>query len=429
MSNNGNSGGGGGGGGIHRAPSLRQLVWDDRDHWAVVTRLNGSVWPRVLWPFCAVNLANAALVFYLRRYCHVDLTSDSTGHRYLAMVMTFLVVTRVRITYDNYMAQSAAIQECCAATRELVQAACVLTMADATAQQWRHDVAAKTIRLLAATVQVLDFRSHVYADRLTTVPEHLKVSNLCEVNMGSILRLEPEVFDAGISGQTTADDRSRDSVSPMKLLEQACRAPVVLAYQLRRQLLLHRTAPQYPDGGPPGGENGGAAAFLQPGTEELVLLDFVAAYLRAYGVLEKHMTTVGKLRYIRASRDRNTILAFIIRCAHVAFLLFVFSFWTAAAVSAGANDQDVPVRVDLHPPLLHALPQPGDAAADHGARLPHDVRLCRPRIRRHGARRLLRRRPERPRRRGAGGAVQRGLLRGHMQGRRPRLGPALARHH
>ena len=76
------------------SPMLRVLTWDDRNHWAVLTQLHGSVWPRVL-PLCLVNALLCLVLHHLEGLSdHWDVYLRPEGHKYMAMVMSFLVVTR-----------------------------------------------------------------------------------------------------------------------------------------------------------------------------------------------------------------------------------------------------------------------------------------------------------------------------------------------
>lgn len=78
--------------------AIRSLIYDDSSHYKVVTQLYGSVWPKVL-PICIVNALLTAGVWLLKRH-GIDITSDPSGHKYMATLMSFLVVTRVKVCYS-----------------------------------------------------------------------------------------------------------------------------------------------------------------------------------------------------------------------------------------------------------------------------------------------------------------------------------------
>jgi len=65
---------------------IRQLMWDDKSHFVVLTQLYGSVWPQVL-PFCLVNCFITFVIYSLKHRHIIDLTSDPSGHKYMAIMM------------------------------------------------------------------------------------------------------------------------------------------------------------------------------------------------------------------------------------------------------------------------------------------------------------------------------------------------------
>ena len=244
---------------------IRVLNYDDDSHWKVLTQSYGSVWPRVL-PYCLANVALTAVVYYLKHFAIVDLTSDPLGSRYLSLLMSFLVVTRVKITYDNYMWNARCLSQAFQAIRDLVQWTCVLTMSDtsAKAKQWRHDVAYAAIVLLRVTVAVLEFRSNPdqvpwQVPELPATPENR-----------SFLYLNKDVDDP--LGHLAPEERTS--------LDEAYRAPVALAHQLRQQIMKQRDGHWLKPG-----------TFSHPCNEELRLLDFCGAFLKQFSGLKIHMTT------------------------------------------------------------------------------------------------------------------------------------------
>lgn len=246
----------------------RQLTWDERDHIKVVTQLHGSVWPRV-WPFCVGNLLVQALVYLLKQQ-NLDVSASKTGHLYMGMVMSFLVVTRVKITYDRYMADSTALQEIYKCVREIVSWTCHITGSDKEAQQWRHDVALATLELLDNTMLVLDFRSRIYVDRLDKIPDTLNVHKAKRSH-----RRSPSEGLRMSQSHYFPEHR----LMAAHLLTEACRSPVHAAWKVREVLMQQRHGLLKPN------------TLRHPCNEELRWLDFVGDYLKAFSVLENHMTT------------------------------------------------------------------------------------------------------------------------------------------
>lgn len=286
-----------------RKLSLRQLTWEDDNHLEVLTQLNGSVWPRVL-PFCLFNVCLTVIIYYLKHYNIVDLSTAPTGHHYMAMVMSFLVVTRVKISYDQYMSQSACLTACYEAVRELVQYSCLITASDKAAAPYRHDVAAASIHLLAVTMQVLEFRSSLYQHQNTKdlkVPEYLKNytgKDIPEQQTNGYGSAIPAIHASSNGKQVLASNSQEEmtaliepkpSPSRMHKLEQCCRVPIILAQELRMEIMKHRLLLDNDQQQVVWIQDG---TFLHPCNEEMKCLDMVAAYLKGYSGLVKYMTTV-----------------------------------------------------------------------------------------------------------------------------------------
>lgn len=270
------------------ATSLRQLDWDEKNTLAILTQLNGSVWPRV-WVFGVVNVLLTFTVYILRKHEIIDLTSRSvTGHRYMVMVMSFLVVTRVKVTYDRYMADSAALQDCFRTCRELVNFVCHLTKDGSLGPQYRHDVSMQMLKLVAITVQVLDFRTRVYEGKVTELPSTLEVFTDVEI--------KPDLSSSGRSPRTKKNPKKNRSMStadlkidsfelsnissvrPLELLSEACRAPIHSGYDVAAAIMLNQRAK--------------GTVWRHPCNEETRLLGILEDYIKAFHVLEMHMTTV-----------------------------------------------------------------------------------------------------------------------------------------
>ena len=184
---------------------LRQLKWDESNHFSIITQLHGSVIPKVV-PFCIVNSLWAAVLYELKKRDIIDLTSSPSGHKYLAVIMSFLLVSRVKIMYDRYMHSATAMTECFRACREMVQYAVALSKTDMSdrAKQWRHDVAHAVIVMLRVTAAVLEFQSNP-----SQVPWALDdIHHHHTVEMQDTLFLSP--FAAAAIGDDTEDDEEDD---------------------------------------------------------------------------------------------------------------------------------------------------------------------------------------------------------------------------
>jgi len=101
-------------------------TFDDRNHFRILCRLKGSVWPEVI-PYCLTNTASAAVLWYSfnKRGLHFDISQDANG--YMASLLSFLVVSRVRMIYNQSMFSRDRLTNLCKSCEELVQTAALLT--------------------------------------------------------------------------------------------------------------------------------------------------------------------------------------------------------------------------------------------------------------------------------------------------------------
>lgn len=306
---------------IGSATSLRQLEWDEKNNLQILLQLNGSVWPRV-WVFGVVNVLLTFAVYLLRKLDIIDLTSRSVlGHRYMVMVMSFLVVTRVKVTYDRYMADSAALQEIFRSCRELVNFVCLLTKDHGTlGPQYRHNVSLEMLKLVAITVQVLDFRTRVYEGKVKEIPSTLQVFSDAEISpSSSSTGRSPRNKKQKNRSLSTADlkidcpEPSKiSSVRPLELLSQACRAPILGSCDVAAAIMLDQQAK--------------GTVWRHPCNEELRLLSILDDYLRAFHVLEIHMTTVrNSTKSVYHSRQCKPIPFPLVQMTKTFLFVWIFS--------------------------------------------------------------------------------------------------------
>jgi hypothetical protein len=150
---------------------VRRVHFDPEHHMSVLFQMHGSVWPSV-FPFCCANVLIALGVMYLRTHQDMDLTFPSTGHTFMSIMVSFLVVTRNSITYARFMAAGEHLSTSYRTCRELMQHVCVLTMHDTSpgAQKWRQNVAYRTILLLRVTMAAIEVRSFLSPNLF--IPSH-----------------------------------------------------------------------------------------------------------------------------------------------------------------------------------------------------------------------------------------------------------------
>ena len=142
----------------HRPSST--VEYDGDNHLQVLFQMHGSVWNRVL-PWCLAACFESALIIWLRTK-GIDITvTNPTGHNFMSLLVSFLLVTRATITYNRFMEARQHLSELYQSSREVVQYSCVLTATNTSqeAVKWREDVAYKTLICLRMASAAVEFRS------------------------------------------------------------------------------------------------------------------------------------------------------------------------------------------------------------------------------------------------------------------------------
>ena len=73
-----------------------------RNHFAVIFKLQGSVWPKV-FPFCLFNVLVTAGVYFLLEHTGIDLTfNGGLGYTFISTVVSFFVISNLGSTYGRF---------------------------------------------------------------------------------------------------------------------------------------------------------------------------------------------------------------------------------------------------------------------------------------------------------------------------------------
>ena len=241
----------------------RSLIWDDSSHWKILTQMYGSVWPRVL-PYCLINMGSTWALSYLKHFRGQDWTMDPSGHKYASTLMAFLLVSRLSITLRRYMENSMHLHKLLRSCRDLVATACLVTAQETSrrAKQWRQDVAFGALIVLRVAVAVLQFRSNPsqHPWRLPEVAlEFEEESTICSFHdvvkqdhvrsHRSMRRMQDgneyddDLFEITSNGSSAGLFKARLAHvqdDERKEMEEMCRAPYVLAFNVRADLMKHR---------------------------------------------------------------------------------------------------------------------------------------------------------------------------------------------
>lgn len=249
-----------------RKRAIKRVYFDSSNHFSVLFQMYGSVWPRVL-PYCFVNVLITYGVAYLKK-TGIDITIASNGHTFMSVLVSFLIVARTQITYARFMEARGYLQDTYRACRDLIHTCSLLTCHDTCegAKQWRQDVAYRTILLLRITMAALEFQSN------------------------SVNAME---FVEGSSGRINTEDATRSESKKRygnwnhgkrDLSDENFRAPIVLAYNLRSEIMKQR------QGGYLEQKRKDTKTFMHV-NEELKVLGMVSNYVSAFHGLKKLITT------------------------------------------------------------------------------------------------------------------------------------------
>jgi hypothetical protein len=195
---------------------------------------------------------------------------------------------------------------------------CVLTQDDVTegARVWRHNVAYRTILLLRVAMAAIEYESqHKSAWEIPELLDDDKDEVRETIMMSSAAPNRASVVASGVESQTLLrpdtppGDSSTPRLSPAfahgarTLQEESLRAPLILAFNLRKEIMAQRSG-----------------AFLENPfrhvNEELKLLDCVGDFVKGFHGLQKLVTTpvpfplVQMARtYVRESMSHFTLLS------------------------------------------------------------------------------------------------------------------------
>jgi predicted membrane chloride channel (bestrophin family) len=271
------------------------VQYRDRDHFGVVTQMYGSVWKNVI-PFCIFNAAWCFVIDYFHGSDIVDLNIPSSGHSFLSILLSFLVVARVQFTYARFMEARGYLGGCFNNFRELYQCVAVLTENSKSmqAKKWREKVALHLVATVRVMVAAVEFSSHGQ-DPYDTVPAEFHPKELTEFSKLSS-KENNEYF------QRTSRDK-------------ALRSPLVLASTLR-QLLLEPL------------RSGCLESDLLP-PEKLKLLGFVTNFCQSVHGLNKLITTPFSFPLVQMSR---TILFFWVFTLPMAIMTDTAVRWQIAII-------------------------------------------------------------------------------------------------
>jgi predicted membrane chloride channel (bestrophin family) len=295
----------------------RDVEYNGDDHFNVMVQMYGSVWPKV-FPWCVVIAGFTAAIYYLRQYNIVDLTIQSqSGHGFMSILVSFLVVTRTTITYHRFMEARGHLADLYRSSQELVQYTCIYTLPDKgdKAKQWRQDVAYRTIITLRMATAAVEFRAHgINAWEALPDEEHM----ITPLILPSVVTDEQEEKEE--IQPCDADRRNRESIrnykprtdhsyflrdlshGPRTLMDENMRAPIVWAYNLREKIVEIRPDPTI------------LPVHPMHANEVLKLNGFVSEFVTAFHGLKKLVTTPFPFPLVQMTRTFLFFWIFSLPC-------------------------------------------------------------------------------------------------------------------
>lgn len=143
-----------------RLRKKKKVTYDTASHLSVLFQTYGSVWGTI-FPYCIANVLITLFVYCLRGYGGIDITIHSTGHKFLAVLVSFFIIGSAQITLNRYMVARAHLQQVHQSAIDLVSMSSLLTFHDksSAAQEYRYLVVYHTIVCVVGVTAAIEFLS------------------------------------------------------------------------------------------------------------------------------------------------------------------------------------------------------------------------------------------------------------------------------
>lgn len=290
--------------------------YDSSDHMAVITQLHGSILPKVI-PCCILNCLLTFLVFAMQQNANnpdndsllrflpaVDLTFSDQGHTFMSVMVSFLVVTRITIAYNRFIEARNFLDKAMISCREFIQHSICFTRYDHSkgAQDWRAELARRSIVLLRTLVCILEYPSKQ------------------EDVLNAAAKATAHNYDEN-SASTTDLQFSSDEVHALLISVGGSneRTPMVLTIFLRTVIATHRDYLEKPIDPP----------------KELRLYQLVSEFVTAHHGLQKLANTPFPFPLVQMTRTFLFLWVFTLpmalgndmnKCIPLLFIMFVITY-------------------------------------------------------------------------------------------------------
>ena len=96
------------------------LFHDKKNLCSIIFQLYGSVWLSV-FPYCVLNCSIMFLLEFLQEFYDIEFAFSLTGHQLMTLMISFLIISKVNLSYDRYMNARSSIGHALLLLRELNQ--------------------------------------------------------------------------------------------------------------------------------------------------------------------------------------------------------------------------------------------------------------------------------------------------------------------
>lgn len=231
----------------------------------------------------------------------VSIKITDLGHTFIALVVAFLLVSRVNIALNRYNQARVALGTMYASSRELVQYAVLFSSLDHTdrAREWRLELSYRLLILLRTSMAVTDFAT-----------THQAAWDVPELH-GT---LKDDICDS-----TCMSAGRRWAHAQRNVWEESLRVPIRVAYLLRKSIHSQTTRLDHP----------------MHVTQENILLAKVDAFLTGYYAMRQFLTTPVPFPLIQMARTFLFLYVFTVPLVFVAdkssllahcFAIFVLTY-------------------------------------------------------------------------------------------------------
>lgn len=249
------------------------ITYNTKHHLGILFQFHGSVWRHVIH-ICIVNCIITFVVIFLQQQ-GIDLTFKDNGHKFMSVLVSFLVVSRNSIVYSRYMEARSYLGSLFRASSELVQNAAVITQNDQSKgiKEWRTEIARQTIVLLEVTLAFLSYRSQ----GINAWDSAVGITETEKIDLKKLVSLRSSILDNAIGD--TAEEMNGET-------------PILLMYNLRKLIANYK---KY------------GFEFDVPILKELKLYTYIDTYAVSFYGLKRLITTPFPFPLVQMAR---TFLAF-----------------------------------------------------------------------------------------------------------------------